>query len=183
MCDPPDAEIRLVNAGELSDGERRGLILGEREPARLILLAVDDPAERAELAGIAAAVRRCHSATTLAELAIRARRLASLPGFVPREREAGPVTLDLIHRDGRVGQSLAGFAPARIRADLAAGRKRPAAPVTRPELLRDVWRLRHEPETNSVQVHVSRLRSSSPCTGSGTLVATDPAGGYRLAAG
>ena len=102
--------------------------------------------------------------------------------LLPRLREAGPVTLDLMHRDGRVGARWLALHPREF-ALIWRLAECPGAPVTRPELLRDVERLRHEPETNSVQVHVSRLRSKLAAHGLGSLVATDPAGGYRLAAG
>jgi DNA-binding response OmpR family regulator len=49
-------------------------------------------------------------------------------------------------------------------------------------LLREVWRLEFEPGTNSVEVHVSRLRARLASAGVAGLVETDPAGGYRVAA-
>jgi DNA-binding response OmpR family regulator len=52
--------------------------------------------------------------------------------------------------------------------------------VTRRDLWRDVWRLKHEPETNSVEVHVSRLRAKLASAGCAGLVETCPGGGYRL---
>lgn len=57
----------------------------------------------------------------------------------------------------------------------------PGERVTRKQLLSDVWRINHEPETNSVEVHVSRLRSKLALAGCETLVETAPEGGYRLA--
>lgn len=53
--------------------------------------------------------------------------------------------------------------------------------MTRRQLLKDVWRISHEPETNSVEVHVSRLRAKLAEAGCAALVATVPQGGYRLA--
>ena len=57
--------------------------------------------------------------------------------------------------------------------------ERPGKPVTRATLLRDVWRLEFEPGTNSVEVHVSRLRSKLAQAGIRGLVETDPCG-YRV---
>lgn len=57
----------------------------------------------------------------------------------------------------------------------------PGEVVSRRQLLEDVWRIRHDPETNSVEVHVSRLRSKLAACGCAALVATVPEGGYRLA--
>ena len=44
-----------------------------------------------------------------------------------------------------------------------------------------MWRLDFEPGTNSVEVHVSRLRAKLAAAGIAGLVETDPPGGYRLA--
>ncbi|MES2699627.1 MAG: winged helix-turn-helix domain-containing protein [Pseudomonadota bacterium] len=52
--------------------------------------------------------------------------------------------------------------------------------VTRQQLLEDVWRMGHDPQTNSVEVHVSRLRSKLAAAGCAQLVQTVPEGGYRL---
>jgi DNA-binding response OmpR family regulator len=175
------SHIRLVDASRLRPEERRAAVEGDPVPATLLLLAIDGSEERAALLALGCGAA-LPSGTGLAELDIRARRVASLPGLLPRLREAGPVTLDLIHRDGRVGPRWLALHPREF-ALLWRLAETPGFPVTRPELLRDVWRLRHEPETNSVQVHVSRLRSKLAVHGLGTLVATDPAGGYRLAAG
>jgi len=174
-------ELRLFDTTGLAREQRFAMVEVEGQRARIMMLAVDDPVERATLLALGCG-EALPSTTALAELDIRARRLASLPGLVPREREAGPVTLDLIHRDGRVGQSWLALHPREFGLFWRLAES-PGAPVTRPELLRDVWRLRHEPETNSVQVHVSRLRSKLAAHGLDTLVATDPAGGYRLRAG
>ena len=56
----------------------------------------------------------------------------------------------------------------------------PGVPVARPALLRDVWRLNHQPETNSLAVHVSRLRARLAVAGVADLVRTAPGGGYVL---
>ena len=50
------------------------------------------------------------------------------------------------------------------------------------QALRDVWRISQEPETNSVEVHVSRLRAKLALSGCGELIETVPEGGYRVAA-
>lgn len=180
-CGTAPNGVRLFDSSGKGREERFAMVEGETHRARILVLAVDDPVERATLLALGYG-EALPSATSLAELDIRARRLARLPGMVPREREAGPVTLDLFHRDGRVGQSWLALHPREF-ALIWRLAETPGFPVTRPELLRDVWRLRHEPETNSVQVHVSRLRSKLAAHGLGALVETDPAGGYLLAAG
>nr|WP_237452290.1 winged helix-turn-helix domain-containing protein [Qipengyuania algicida] len=53
-------------------------------------------------------------------------------------------------------------------------------PVDFGELLSDVWRLEHIPETNSLKVHVSRLRAKLGIDHAAWLNETVPQGGYRL---
>lgn len=57
----------------------------------------------------------------------------------------------------------------------------PGEPVSRYELLNDVWRLSFQPETNSLAVHVSRLRAKLRLSGIEGLIETLPDGSYRLA--
>lgn len=101
--------------------------------------------------------------------------------MLPRRRRVGPVTLDLLHRDGTVGGARLGLHPREF-ALLWRLAETPWRRVTRRELLADVWRLEHMPETNSLEVHVSRLRAKLAVSGAGWLVVTDPRGGYRIAA-
>jgi DNA-binding response OmpR family regulator len=171
-------EVRLVDAARLAQGQRLELVRHSGLPEQIMLLGIDDPLERAGLlaAGCGEALP---SMTGLGELDIRAHRLASLSDLLPRLRDAGPVTLDLFHRDGRIGQSWLALHPREFGLIWRLA-ECPGRPVTRAELLHDVWRLRHDPETNSVQVHVSRLRSKLAAHGLGALVATDPVGGYCL---
>lgn len=56
----------------------------------------------------------------------------------------------------------------------------PGEQVTKEALWTDVWRLRHEPETNSLEVHVSRLRDKLALSVLAWLVQTHPDGGYCL---
>ncbi len=93
----------------------------------------------------------------------------------------GPVTLDLFHRDGRVAGRWLGLHPREF-ALLWRLAETPGVRVGRRQLLRDVWRLDHIPETNSLDVHVSRLRAKLHVARCAWLVETDPLGGYRLAA-
>lgn len=101
------------------------------------------------------------------------------PGFVPRQMRAGPVVLDLIHRDARLREAWLYLHPREFGL-LWRLAETPRTPLTRTTLLRDVWRLRHEPPTNTLEVHVFRLRRKLAAVGIERLVVTDPAGGYRL---
>ena len=56
----------------------------------------------------------------------------------------------------------------------------PGVPVGKLDLLRDVWRMSHVPETNSVAVHASRLRAKLATVGLAGLIQTTPGGGYQL---
>jgi len=118
--------------------------------------------------------------TGLHELEARTRRVTEMFGMLPRWRDIGTLTLDLFHRDARKGARWLGLHPREFgllwRLADTPGRR-----VTRKQLIKDVWRLNHEPETNSVEVHVSRLRAKLAGAGCESLVETVPEGGYRLA--
>lgn len=143
------------------------------------MLGVENPAERARLLSIGCA-EALSADTCLQELEARARRVAEMFGMLPRRRNLGPLTLDLFHRDARRGRRWLGLHPREFgllwRLADAPGRR-----VTRRQLFTDVWRLNHEPETNSIEVHVSRLRAKLAGVGCDTLIETAPEGGYRLA--
>lgn len=115
------------------------------------------------------------------ELAERIARLSRSAAALPRHRRIGPVLLDLLHRDANVGGRWLALHPREFgllwRLADAPGQR-----VPRERLLRDVWRLAHVPETNSLEVHVSRLRAKLAAAKAAWLIETDPRGGYRLAA-
>jgi DNA-binding response OmpR family regulator len=94
-------------------------------------------------------------------------------------RAAGPLTLDLFHRDARVGERWLALHPREF-ALLWRLAERPGETVPRATLLREVWRLEFEPGTNSIEVHVSRLRAKLALAGIEPLVETVPPGGYRV---
>ncbi|KUO51492.1 MAG: hypothetical protein APF78_03985 [Sphingomonadales bacterium BRH_c3] len=110
----------------------------------------------------------------------RARRL--LPGneeLIPRFIEVGDVTLDLFHRDGRVDDRWLHLHPREFELlwRLALS---PGQPLTRKQLLAEVWRIKQEPGTNSVAVHVARVRGKLGQFGLGWMLVTHPEGGYYL---
>ena len=152
----------------------------EQLPQRGTMLAigVDDAGERAQLldCGLGDAVG---SHTALVELAARLLRLPTVSGRLPRLRQAGPLVLDLFHRDARDGPSWLGLHPREF-ALLWRLAETPHRPVSRRTLLADVWRLDHVPETNSLEVHVSRLRAKLAVSRCAWLVRTHPLGGYQL---
>ena len=112
-------------------------------------------------------------------------RIASTQRFpdsdvlIPRFREVGDLTLDLFHRDGRVDDKWLGFHPREFELVWRLADE-PGAPVTRRQLLSEVWRINFEPETNSVAVHVARVRNKLDSVGLAGLLVTHPDGGYFL---
>ncbi len=165
--------VWLVEPGHGQDGAVAG-----DAPDRLYL-GITASADRARLleAGVGDALP---AAATLAEIDQRARRLLAAREALPRWRRVGALTLDLIHRDARTAGRWLALHPREF-ALLWRLAEQPGEAVTRVQLLREVWRLEHEPGTNSVEVHVSRLRAKLVAAGIAGLVATLPTGGYCLA--
>lgn len=172
--------LSIVDAAQLTQPQRLHLAETCSPAARLLLLGVEHPGDRAELICVGCA-DALPAATTLRELDARARRAAGLFQCLPRWREAGPLLLDLFHRDGRIERRWLGLHPREFSLlwRLAA---QPGERVSRRQLLHDVWRLDHDPETNSLEVHVSRLRGKLARLGCTALVETVAEGGYRLSA-
>lgn len=98
---------------------------------------------------------------------------------VPRFREVGDVTLDLMHRDGRVEDRWLGLHPREFQL-LWRLLESPGEPVSRRQLLSEVWRIDYEPNTNSVAVHVARVRSKLAVYGLSGILLTHPDGGYLV---
>ena len=148
--------------------------------SRIVAVGVDSPRERARLldAGLGDALS---SHVAFVELGVRLARLRHGESSLPRSLRAGPVTLDLFHRDGRLDGRWLGLHPREFGLLWRLAEAR-GMPITRRQLLRDVWRIEHPPETNSLAVHVSRLRAKLAVSACSWLVETHPQGGYRLAA-
>ena len=176
---PGAAQVCLVDMRGRSRGLAPAALAGAADARRCLFLGVDCPHERARL--LASGAGEALSASVdLAELEQRAHRLAAAHECLPRRCEVGPVTLDLLHRDARAEHGWLALHPREF-ALLWRLAQRPGELVSRTRLLRDVWRLDFEPGTNSVEVHVSRLRAKLAAAGIEGLVETDPQGGYRLA--
>lgn len=99
--------------------------------------------------------------------------------MMPRFLEAGDVTLDLFHRDGRVEDRWLHLHPREF-ALIWRLAESPGEAMSRQQLLTDVWRINFDPETNSLAVHVSRLRSKLEPFGLDGIIETLADGGYRL---
>lgn len=144
-------------------------------------VGANEPEERAAMLefGLGEALS---SHISLLELAARLARLVAMAGALPRYIAAGPLTLDLFHREGYFRKSRLALHPREF-ALLWRLAKSPGQTVSRHQLLADVWQLEHVPETNSLEVHVSRLRAKLASAGLARLVETAPGGGYRLRTG
>ncbi len=99
-----------------------------------------------------------------------------------RFREAGDLTLDLFHHDGRVDDRWLGL-HAREFAILWRLAARPGRSVSRAELIADLSRVRFGCNAGNIGEHVDRLAVKLRGFGLAGLVAPHPDGGYVLAAG
>jgi len=171
--------VLICDTRLLTLSQRIALAEADRPAWRLIMLGVEEPAQRASPLTMGCA-EALPAATDLFELQARARRVSDMFGMLPRWRNLGPLTLDLFHRDARRGPRWLGLHPREFGVIWRLA-DTPGERVTRRQLLKDVWRISHEPETNSVEVHVSRLRAKLAGAGCEGLVSTAPEGGYRLA--
>ncbi|MEG3181709.1 winged helix-turn-helix domain-containing protein [Sphingomonas sp. LT1P40] len=101
---------------------------------------------------------------------------------VPGEMRIGDLSIDPIHRRVmRANQPIA--LVAREYAVLLYLAERQGEYVTRRELLECVWKLRFDPGTNVVAVHVSKLRAKLERTFDGPMIRSAKGLGYRLDAG
>lgn len=171
--------IGILPAGPLEDTAWERLLAVREEDRRFILVITPSRAhERAELlrVGFGEAVAE---AIEGGEFAARAGRLAELTGWVPRHRRLGDLELDLVAREAYGhGKSLnlnpREFALIWRLADA------PGETVSKHDLIHDVWRMGFVPETNSIAVHMSRLRRKLGFVGLSGIIATSPNGGYCL---
>lgn len=98
---------------------------------------------------------------------------------IPRFREAGEVTLDLINRDGRVADCWLGFDPGEFEL-LWRLAETPGKRMTHSQLLRDVWRVGCHSGTGGLAVLVARLRAKLAPFGLSRMIARHAEGGYFL---
>ncbi|PNU05966.1 transcriptional regulator [Novosphingobium guangzhouense] len=168
-----------MQAGRLDPTEWERLLSIRSDVRRFILLIGSATAgERAELlqAGFGEVV---HSTIEPGEFEARACRLAQLTRWLPRHRKLGGLELDLLAREAYGhGKSLnlnpREFALIWRLADT------PGKPVSKQDLIQDVWRMGFVPETNSIAVHMSRLRRKLSFVGMAGIIETAAAGGYCL---
>jgi len=170
----------ILNHGALESADWRHLNgpRGAKLRRWAIVLGVEDGEERARL------LRKGFGevlppGAPLAELAERATRLRDNALALRRFRRHGGLRLDLLDREAYVRGQPLGLHPREF-AVLWRLMDAPEVPVEKLDLLRDVWRMAHVPETNSVAVHVSRLRAKLATVGLGEVIESTPGGGYCL---
>lgn len=159
------------------------LSLASANPAQrkwMMMLEVDESSERTRMLrlGFGDALGRGPS---LDEIEARVLRLEQLAQSLPRYRLHGAIKLDLLTREAYVAGRAVGLHPREF-ALLWRLAETPGDAVSAGELLYDVWRLSFRPETNSLAVHVSRLRAKLRTSGVDGLVQTLPDGSYQLVA-
>lgn len=143
-----------------------------------VVAGVDDTRQRAHLlaSGLGDAVP---AGSQLEELALRVWRAADQATMLPASRCVGPLRIDLLARDAQHAARWIGLNPREF-ALLWRLADRPGQPVTVDALLREVWGLRFKPETNSIAVHICRLRGKLRAAGLDGAIATLADGSYRL---
>ncbi len=156
-------------------------LTGATGPERkwIMMLEVSDSAERARMLrmGFGDAL---DFGISLDELEYRVLRVSHFAQSLPRYRHHGALRIDLLAREAFVAGRPLGLHPREF-ALLWRLADTPGDPVSPRELLSDVWRLAFRPETNSLAVHISRLRAKLRIAGIDGLVETVADGAYRLA--
>lgn len=195
---PPSCDLRMLGwrlveeEGDLSGGVGRMHLLAQPAgwlPEAWLRAYPAVPRGQVLLTGIASSAERAgwlrlgfgdaQGAAALGELEVRALRLSAM---LPREMTVGPLRLDLFARDAFADRRPLGLHPREFALLWRLAEAR-GQPVSIEDLLREVWRLSFRPETNSLAVHVSRLRAKLRHFGCAYLLETAPGGAYRLAQG
>ncbi len=151
--------------------------LSAYERRRTLVVGADDPVRRARLLawGCGDVLR---SDVSIDELSVRADRVRVLAQCLPRLLKFGRLSLDLMLRDARHGGRRLGLHPREF-ALLWHLIEAEGAPLCAAALTARVWQLSFRPETNSLAVHISRLRKKLALVGLAASLETVPEG-YRL---
>lgn len=146
--------------------------------ARMLFAGVDSSAERSALlaAGFGDAI---DGNAVRSEVEQRALRLLRHREEAVLFRRAGPILLDLAARVAWISGRQLGLHPREF-ALLWRLAETPGVAVDRLRLLRDVCHVGHDPGTNRIAVHISRLRTKLAQVNLGGLIETDIAGAYRI---
>lgn len=168
----------LADRDLLSAGQWLSLLGSDnRRRASVLMLGVADSAERARLLGVGVG-DVCPQGLAVEEIAARALRIAERFELGRQVVRLGALRLELVARDGFVAGRRLGLHPREF-ALLWRLAECPGETVGAGALIADVWNLAARPETNSLAVHISRLRAKLRIAGLDGLLAS-AADGYRL---
>ena len=98
---------------------------------------------------------------------------------LPRSIRIGPVELDLLRRDGLIDRKPIGLHPREFEVMWRLA-ETPDISVSRDQLLREVWHIDFDPQTNRVEVTISRIRTKLHVFRLSWLIATSTTGGYSF---
>jgi len=177
--EPSSDSMGVMHAGHLDPAGWERLLAVRNDVRRFVLvIGPASASERAELlqAGFGEAVP---DTVDPSEFEARACRLAELTRWLPRHRRLGDLELDLLAREA-YGQGKSLNLNPREFALIWRLADTPGEPVSKQDLIQDVWRMGFVPETNSIAVHMSRLRRKLGFVGMAGIIATASAGGYCL---
>ncbi len=172
----------LVDGAALLPGLRAGLArLCDHDRRRALVAGVAASADRAVLLSLGFGDAIALPAST-EEIEQRAMRLLVPQSGAGLVRRAGPLLLDLAARAVWLAGRRIGLHPREFEL-LWALAERPGGALGKGDLLHAVCRIAHDPGTNRIAVHVSRLRAKLAQAGVIGLVETVEGGAYRLAGG
>lgn len=177
--EPSNACIGVLDAGPLEDRDwERILALPDEHRRFLVVVSSATAQQRARLlqAGVGEAVA---DTTEAGEFEARASRLAELTRWLPRHRRVGQLELDLLAREAYGSGKPLNLNPREF-ALIWRLADTPGEPVSKQDLIHDVWRMGFVPETNSIAVHMSRLRRKLGFADLSGIIATSSSGGYCL---
>jgi two-component system, OmpR family, response regulator len=172
--------ILLVETGRLDPLAWLEFLAEHPLPDRhtMIAVGVANGSERATLIHIGFGDVIAPGATS-AEFVARCSRIAAARQWLPRKRRFLGIELDLLAREALADGVTLGLNPREF-ALLWRLADTPDQPVSKEDIIHDVWRMGFVPETNSIAVHMSRLRRKLSLVGLGHIIETVTGGGYSL---
>lgn len=172
--------LGLINAGDLDSISWMGVLssYSARDRRFIVVTGVKRAHERATLLqlGFGDALPEV---LAIEELDARAGRVADAMNWLPRMRRIGTLQLDLLAREGYGNGRPLNLNPREF-ALLWRLTDSPNRTVSKQALIQDVWRMGFVPETNSIAVHMSRLRRKLGFAGLTGVIETASEGGYSL---
>jgi DNA-binding response OmpR family regulator len=153
-------------------------LLRGREPSTPVLMLTARGAVEDRVAGLdQGADDYLVKPFSFAELAARVRALARRAQPDATRLSLGTLGLDLLRRSAHVGENQLDLTQTEFSL-LATLLRAHGDPVSRRELLREVWGLHFDPGTNVVDVHVNRLRRKLEDAGLSSVIRTVRGQGY-----